>query len=328
MKCLICKDKEADKTGSHIIPQFIIESMVNDGVKGRNKDQSFMIDSEGSDYNFGNEVLPEQIEDTLGRPASDEEIEKSRLFNHYTRDNVFCKDCEEELSVLESLYSRDVKPKIIGRQVVEEDDLLILRGLWDSVIYRCSAVEFAKFKMDVSREEELRQRVDYFLSKNEGELKSRLKTAIWDKTQFWCYPNPEDPSRNFVIRLFNEPDRWIFQVNEYTVFSNILQPDLTTLFSDGEFSEEDIVNEITYITPSQREALIKLSASIFAKEFLDNCVFRLIQAFKVNFGKSPSKELIGSFTNELLYAEDIEVTVRYEKERVNELINKYTTTRT
>lgn len=43
MLCLICTLREADATGSHLIPHSVLESMSNDGVKGRDVEQNFQL---------------------------------------------------------------------------------------------------------------------------------------------------------------------------------------------------------------------------------------------------------------------------------------------
>lgn len=71
---------------------------------------------------MGRSVLPESIEETLGRSITDEELQNNRY--HYVRDHIFCFMCEENLSHFESLYSsqrslvRDFSLKLSGTRLL------------------------------------------------------------------------------------------------------------------------------------------------------------------------------------------------------------------
>ena len=68
-KCKLCLEREANKKGSHVIPHFLVKSMVNDdrGENERDKEISFKMEATFSDVYFGRRVLPEKVEEILGR---------------------------------------------------------------------------------------------------------------------------------------------------------------------------------------------------------------------------------------------------------------------
>lgn len=75
-QCELCKQNKADKKGSHIIPNFLIQSsFAKNGKEGRGNEMIFPINIV-SDFRFGRNVLPERIHEVIGRELKDEEIEK------------------------------------------------------------------------------------------------------------------------------------------------------------------------------------------------------------------------------------------------------------
>ncbi len=92
MNCIIC-DNTADKVGSHLIPANLIKKCVGD----RNYEESYNIDLKKAsvDIYFGRSNL------------KNKSTQKKQ--NHYTRDNVLCKTCEEKLAGLESKFAREFR---------------------------------------------------------------------------------------------------------------------------------------------------------------------------------------------------------------------------
>lgn len=104
--CALCRERDADKTGSHLAPNFMIHSMFSFDGKGRRNREIAMRDHLNSEERmiyYGSEVSPEAINADHGDDLTDEELEKN--VNNLVCDNLFCKTCEDRFGVLETNYS-------------------------------------------------------------------------------------------------------------------------------------------------------------------------------------------------------------------------------
>lgn len=106
-KCCLCRKKPANKTGSHMVPNFLTAPTFTwDGKPKRNRealDHCFLNDVEKFVSYYGSEVPPERIEKTLGHEMTDKDIEQN--INQIEYDNEFCDGCEKRFGVLETAYS-------------------------------------------------------------------------------------------------------------------------------------------------------------------------------------------------------------------------------
>lgn len=106
-KCCLCRKKPANKTGSHMVPNFLTAPTFTwDGKPKRNRealDHCFLNDVEKFVSYYGSEVPPERIEKTLGHEMTDADIEQN--INQIEYDNEFCDCCEKRFGVLETAYS-------------------------------------------------------------------------------------------------------------------------------------------------------------------------------------------------------------------------------
>ena len=80
-RCALCREAEADKTGSHLAPNFMIHGMFSFDGKGRRNREISMRDhlntSERMVY-YGPEVSPDAINADHGGDLTDEELEEFR----------------------------------------------------------------------------------------------------------------------------------------------------------------------------------------------------------------------------------------------------------
>lgn len=91
--CIIC-GKNANATGSHIIPAHLIKNCVGK----RSYENSFDIDIENLDVNR-----------FLGRYIQHNELEniEKEVPNHYVEDYIMCNECEKRLGKIESIISSE-----------------------------------------------------------------------------------------------------------------------------------------------------------------------------------------------------------------------------
>lgn len=105
-RCSLCRNALADKTGSHLAPNFMIHGMFSFDGKGRRNREIAMRDGlnwgERMIY-YGSEVSPEAINADHGGDLTDEELDEN--VNNLVCDNLFCKRCEDRFGILETYYS-------------------------------------------------------------------------------------------------------------------------------------------------------------------------------------------------------------------------------
>lgn len=177
--CKLCNKKKADKTGSHIIPHFIMKYIDHEeGESGRYHELGFALSDFESKSYYGQAVLPEKLDDIIGN-ISDEDIENNEI--PYIVDNYFCKDCEKRFSVFENEYAKEYK--IFKSESKIRPEICFM--FWISVIWRISICDNHEFKVKI-KEERLLQRIlvkhmtikitdfDFDLIRNDQECKKMV----------------------------------------------------------------------------------------------------------------------------------------------------------
>lgn len=158
--CELCRQKRADKTGSHMVPHLLIADVFSyDGSRERDK-VAVAVNSLGEgkqDRYFGHQVYDDTINELLGHGLSDEELDEgSKKTNALTIDHIFCSECEKRFSVLEDWYaeilkgSKDYPPQIPYL-------------FWMSVVWRMAVGEMGMV-LDGSHQEKLRRVLDSCLA--------------------------------------------------------------------------------------------------------------------------------------------------------------------
>lgn len=169
-QCLLCRKRPATKTGSHMIPHFLIARTFSyDGSTSRDKvvvETADLSKGKTGRY-FGHEVNDDTVNELLGRSFSDEEIEEEmEKPNALTRDYYFCDDCEKRFGVIESYYSEILDGRL------KSYALHIPYLFWLSVAWRMS-VGGMGFKMTPEHDEKLRKVLDHCLALSRDEIESR-----------------------------------------------------------------------------------------------------------------------------------------------------------
>lgn len=106
-RCALCRKDEATKTGSHVVPSFLLQSMFSfDGKPKRGREISMRecLNQEGTSVYYGRDVKPEAIEIDHGGPLTDENLENN--VNNQEVDYLFCPICEKRFGILETEYAR------------------------------------------------------------------------------------------------------------------------------------------------------------------------------------------------------------------------------
>ena len=105
--CALCRVAKADKTGSHLAPNFLIHGAFSfDGKGGRFREivTRDNLNMQSRWLYYGPEVSPEAISADRGRGLTDEELQGN--INVLECDNLFCSGCEARFALLESEYAK------------------------------------------------------------------------------------------------------------------------------------------------------------------------------------------------------------------------------
>lgn len=150
-KCLLCKENDANKTGSHIIPSFLMKRINGDGK--RDHEVGFVIKNGIANPYFGRDIY----EDKRRSITDNAELLYSRD-NYDVKDYILCKSCEDLLGSLENKYapslnlSFSTSSNTINTKVSPSDALLF----WCSLIWRVSVTEHLGCRLKQDLEERLR----------------------------------------------------------------------------------------------------------------------------------------------------------------------------
>jgi hypothetical protein len=135
-KCKLCKLNDADDTGSHVVPHFLLKRIFNvANTKGRDKEISFKLTASNVETSFGRSVQPEKLEEVFGK-LTDEEQEKKAIADLVV-DHEWCKSCEKKFAQLESFYAKTLT--ITQEKLYQSTtDSLAALMFWLSIIWRGS----------------------------------------------------------------------------------------------------------------------------------------------------------------------------------------------
>lgn len=148
--CLLCKSHPADKTGSHIIPFFLLKRIDNEvGNPSRGRELGFRIGERDTTSYFGRSVSPEKLSELFGE-ISDEEIDQNKI--PLIEDNYFCTDCEKRLANIENEYSSTLEVHEENSKITPEFGFLF----WVSILWRISVFKNQGLILKTKEEELLR----------------------------------------------------------------------------------------------------------------------------------------------------------------------------
>lgn len=148
--CLLCQQHEADKTGSHIIPSFLMKRINGEGK--RDNEIGFEIKNGIVETYFGRDVYEDKR-----KAITDNEDKLYSRENYDVKDHVFCRHCEKYFASLESKYAPSIglqftETNTKNTKVSPHDALLF----WCSVVWRASVTEHLGSRLKPELEERLR----------------------------------------------------------------------------------------------------------------------------------------------------------------------------
>lgn len=250
-ECLLCRKTPADKTGSHVIPFFLIKTMVNEeGKKGRDREISFKIGADNTDTYIGRSVSIESIQEVLGREPTEADFVHN--LNHYTQDHFLCSNCEKRLSYIESYYSNkgkvnDTPNNLVSNGVESEIALLF----WSSIVWRISVTDFGP-KLTVKEERKLRYILDICLGLSIEETKAKAEMhsqLLKDWQTIILYEAPiENPTSKMYSTAPGHRFPYSYVINDYTLFFYFKRSHINNLeqsfFGLEKFQDPKFINTI------------------------------------------------------------------------------------
>lgn len=235
-KCPICKDKEATKKNAHLIPWFLIKKCVTqDGSGDRDMELSFSIDPDSFTKMYtGRGILPENLEEYS---KLDDQLKVKK--NPYSRDNLFCPDCEDKLSRLEAIFASKFSDKNLNidtqpnfksldnhsKLIASNYDYSLYELLIQSIFYRCSIGRFNEFRLESTVEKKIAENLRAAFSlENFNKIKPATHIEILNKfpmiTCSLFVPEGEDPTSKFIVLNQSRfpycliAGKWMFQLFE------------------------------------------------------------------------------------------------------------------
>jgi len=327
-KCKLCEHNEANQTGSHIIPHFLIKSMVNEGgSKKRDKEVSFGINSIDADVFFGRSVTIDKIEETMGKPLTDDEIEGQS--NHFTIDNMLCDSCEKKLAIVESYYSLNSENGKV--------DAKVSTIFWYSILWRISASKCSGLTMKNKDEKKIRKLLNSTLTLNIKTVKenSISNTSLFDSIAYKLLKVEELDEEDGLLFMAHPTlfTPYSLIINNFTIFfytrlsylKNISQNFFgfeklytknSPVISESMFEECHIVDRQVFFK------CVKKFADFKVKDFGDKLKIFINSTFRNLTGKNASPQLVQNSIHEIIYGEST-MGERYGQIRMHRIIAKH-----
>jgi hypothetical protein len=345
MKCCICNIREANKTGTHIFPAWMVASAFDENSRTRNYEQIHTI---GTFHNklpyFGNSVLPEEINRSIGRDLSDKEIAEQK--NPLTVDNLWCSECENRIRILEEYFLTNVDRQtndftnfndLLVKNLSDSNNYIIRLFIY-SLIIRADAANFMGFSLYYKSRKKLKSlfstftgdslnsTIDIINNSDKKQLLLKLpirlvKTEEIETTDNFVFTNKEYDRPYFLII-----NRYILQF--YCKGSHIqFKPSSFFGISKLISNHENFRNykENVFKIALLREKTWKEVGNNFnvflAKEVLRYYVIMFKAMVKLKFGFTPNKYQISKYTD-ILINNDTNIAIKYTPEKILDAMNK------
>ncbi|MFA6245346.1 MAG: hypothetical protein WC615_00305 [Mucilaginibacter sp.] len=216
-KCTLCLINEADKTGSHVVPHFLMKTIDNaDHVKGRDKELGFKITEDFVTPYFGRDVSTNKLDEVFGE-LTEEDITASR--SDIIADYIYCTSCEKKFSSLESAYAPTLN--IDGSEVYQSTKSSLTAFLfWTSIVWRLSAYGKLGFKLAQNEENRLRVTLDKLLIAEVIDERDTATKAMFEDIRYVILRAPGYADKNETATYYHSKHRFPYclLLGEYALF--------------------------------------------------------------------------------------------------------------
>jgi len=243
--CALCKQNKADKKNTHYLTDGVIRSAFNhDG--GNERESGVIYELSGNiptvEFTFQRNTPQEKIEAVLNRIPSEEEIEKAKN-NPFSVDYLFCKNCEDVFTEIESPFLQNLLPKfrtgdIKNKYKLEYEEhratrLFIYLQIWRSHIC-INSIELSE-----NTAEDLRLIITNHKSKSLSEI-NHYPISL-------TYLTTSGDSKNYtgnLVGLSNDKNPFIIHLNDFLI--QFYESESQIMFTDY-FGINNIVEYKKYI---------------------------------------------------------------------------------
>jgi hypothetical protein len=233
-KCKLCLKNDADDTGSHVVPHFLLKRIFNvDGAKGRDRELSFKLTAFNVESHYGRSVQPEKLEEIFGELTDEERVEKA--IAELVVNNEWCKTCEKKFADMESFYSKTLEFSE-DEPYQSTKDSLGATMFWLSIIWRCSVTGVTELTLTDKDRKKIRNLLNDYQPGTDNEAFIVKHADIFKEISYKVYRSadyckkcgPEKGSFLFVSKL-QQPyaimvDEFVVMIYMKNIYRKMAQP--------------------------------------------------------------------------------------------------------
>ncbi|WP_127023585.1 hypothetical protein [Flagellimonas beolgyonensis] len=330
--CALCKENPADKANTHYLTDGIIRSCLNqDGSGEREKGFYFDVSNNSAfvEFNFQRGTSIDKLEESLGRQASEEEIDKAKQIP-FSVDHVFCTQCEAKFTEIETAFIDNLLPQFRNenlneRATIEIDDNKLFRLFFYLQIWRTHICEES-----IDLPQEVAENLRLFILNSDNYDVQDISIYPLSVTYLETTGGQAEYTSNFV-GFTNDKNPFLIFFNDFIIQFYESQESVQFIAIHGLNSEEayqDSINcnEQSFVVPIRHNAARKelLNAFITAEkvkqtvDFYANGFRRLWFSL---FGLFPPNMIVQEYINTLTNG-DFDI-LKYSKENIVELTTRF-----
>ena len=323
--CKIC-DSIADKTGSHIVPHFLMKRIdTEEGKKGRDKEMGFVISEKNPSSYFGRATSLEKLEEVYNK-IDEERIENNNI--PLIEDYIFCSKCETKLAELEDSYSKsltvktDEKNENFNSKIDSEKALIF----WSSIFYRLSISKNSGFKLREADEKMLKDILkEYFeygtIHPDANNISYKLLRAVnySNTNSTLLHINPQNQNPYLAV------------IDEYLIIFSLGKDILVdkfynTLIPTNEAETNSLTKDTEIIYSIENNVLTNLNAEFFNKaaEYYRKNLFAICDLIyqKFRIGDKMPDKMKDEIFDEIAKDEEISFGDKYSIKHQSQIIYK------
>lgn len=330
--------------GAHVVPYFLISSMLNpEGKKRRDqKEFGFEIGELDTDYFVGRNVFGDDLERLVGQNVTPDELVEKK--DPHTVDNEWCTDCEDWFGAIESHYSNNCQFDSEEGKVSNKSDSHLATLFWCSVMWRIGVTGYAGTPILKSEDlEGLRKLLNVTLplvrtldSDNLKKIKEEVEVSIYCH-QLLISPEESDIALvvidpvaynpvvvviNGRILLFYPKGRTGLTEGVSSLFNTISAIEGSTINPD-ENEEQEVA---TCLSKKYSALLTEKIFEVKAGTWAEDTKWLADQLFLKVFGIQIPDDLLHQIKLEVAKGQEKELSIpeRYSKERIISIIAHFT----
>jgi len=270
-KCKLCAIKDADDTGSHVVPHFLLKRIFNvENAKGRDQEVSFKISASDVQTSFGRSVQPEKLEELFGE-LTDEELEAKEMADLVV-DHEWCKSCEKKFADLESFYAKTLAVEN-EKEYQSTGNSLAALMFWLSIIWRISVTGKGNLRLSAKDQRKIRNLLNEY--------------------------EPGTDNKEFIKKWSPVLDEISYQVYRSADYHKKIGPEHGTFLLDGRSKRPYtlMVDEFTVLIFMKKSHLKQKAVTFFGFEKLDGALSNYVSGENVT---PLSVEEYGKYVSEVV----------------------------